>query len=160
MSGRARRLGLLLALFAVALPLALDPLITTDEERVETTLAALESALEARDAAGVLVWCAPDVKLSARAPFLAGKRTLAAALESLLPKLGELRLSRDEADLDFGDPDRPSIALSGSGFATHPSFGGGPFRLDARVVLARVSEPDERFLLAEVVSLEVGSLLR
>ncbi|MBL8841248.1 MAG: nuclear transport factor 2 family protein [Planctomycetes bacterium] len=160
MTAKARRLSLLAAFAVVALPLALDLLITTDEEQVETTLAALEGALEARDPEGVLAWCTDDVKLTARLPWSAGRTTLAAALQSLLPKLGELRLSRDEARLDFADGEAPRVTLSGSGFATHPSFGGGPFRLDARIVLRRASEPDPRFLLAEVESLEAGPLLR
>lgn len=160
MIGKGLRVAWLAALAAVVAPIGLDLLLTSDEERVELTLAALEGALEARDPDAVLAWCEAEVKLSARAPWLAGKSTLASALTTLLPKLRELRLSRDEARLDFADPEAPRVTLSGSGFATHSSYGGGPFRLDARIVLQRADDPDERFLLSEVESVEVGPLLR
>jgi len=143
---------------AVALPVALDLLIETDEERVAATLDGLDAGLEARDADAVLAWCAPEVALRTGLPWLPTRTGFAAALRTSLARVTELRLQREPAQFESHPDGGFRVVMSGSAFAVVSRLGGGPFRLDLTVQLTESAAGTLE--LAAVEALAVSPRLR
>jgi hypothetical protein len=146
------------ALLLLALPIALDLLITSDQEAIEQLLDSLEAACEARDADAVLACCEPDATLDAHPPWLPSSRTsLEAALRASFPRLEKLALERETLTITEEEPGRRRIALTGSAFAAIARLGQAPFRVEMTLLLAE-HDGEPRFLVAAIVALEVKPL--
>ncbi len=135
MASARRRLLFAGIALAVALPVALDLLIESDEERVEATLDALEAGLEARDADAVLSRCGPEVALRTGLPWLSTRTDFASALRASLARVSELGLDREPAQFEPQPDGGFRVVITGRAFAVVSRLGGGPFRLDVTVQL-------------------------
>jgi hypothetical protein len=156
---RAVRRGLAAAaLLLLALPVALDLLITSDQEAIEQLLDSLEAACEARDADAVLACCEPDATIDAHPSWLPAAHTsLEAALRQSFPRLEKLALERETLTITEEEPGRRRVAIKGSAFAAIARVGQAPFRVAVTLLLAeQAGEP--RFLVAAIVELDVRPL--
>lgn len=149
---RAWLLGLLAAV--VAVPIALDLLIETDEERVEVTLAALETACEARDVAAVLQWCGDEVALEHGLPWLPGRVDFEAALRASFGRVEELRLSREDARLEPLADGELRVMVAGDAFAAIARLGAAPFRVALTLRLADGADGRLRLVAVEALNVE------
>lgn len=160
MTRTTRRRLLVAAVALLAAPVALDWLLTSDEERVEEALAGLEEGFEARDPDAVALWCTPDARLESRVPLLGGAGRLPAPLDELvrrlLPRFEKLSIERGAAELSEADSGELRVSLEGSAFAALASFGAAPFRV--RTVLRFARSDDGRLRLAAVEQLEIHPL--
>ena len=146
------------ALLLLALPVALDLLITSDQEAIEQLLDSLEAACEARDADAVLACCEPGATLDARPSWLpAARKSLEAALRESFPRLEKLALDRETLTITEEEPGRRRVAITGSAFAAIARVGQAPFRVAVTLLLAE-HDGETRFLVAAVVALDVRPL--
>lgn len=158
MTSPTRRWLAAAALLLLALPIALDLLLVSEQEAIEQLLDRLEAACEARDADAVLACCEPDATLDARPPWLPSARTsLDAALRASFPRLEKLALDRETLTITEEEPGRRRVAITGSAFAAISRLGQAPFRVAVTLLLAE-HDGDPRFLVAAIVALDVKPL--
>jgi hypothetical protein len=151
MTRRARGLLGLVALVALLGPLLVDALWTSDEERVETALAAMESALEARDAGRLVEWFEPDVE--GRFPGASTRRSVAESVRSILEdEVAALGVEREETTVAFPEPGRARVGVNGF---VHVEVDGTrmPLRFESELELRKAD--DGRFLLQKIVRVVV-----
>ena len=148
---KGRRRFIAIVVLLLAAPVLVDVLWTSDEERIETTLAALEAGLEARDAARVTSHFADEVRVDAPILGLPVREALPEGIRLALAHLSKLQLDVDETCVSFPESDRAAVHLSGTGFAEASGFG-GIFRHTMDLEFVRVGE---RFLLDHVVRVRI-----
>lgn len=151
MTSRSRKLLGIVVLLALVVPIVIDLLWVTDEERVETALDSMEEALEARDADAVIAWFEDDVPV--RRPIQALKRgPLAESVRDFLSRLEKFSFKRDTMRLEFNDDGDVDVTTEGTGWCRFEGSGPfgikeAPFRFEMMFTLRRSGD---RFLLHAV----------
>lgn len=146
------------AALALAGPCVFDALWTSDEERVEASLVAIEAGLEARDADAVIAWFAEDVEVARPIPGLPARRPLGEGLREVLDELTVVVLSRDSSVIDLSTAGQAHVVTSGTcRFETVP-FASPPMRFEFDLIFE--GSIDGRFLLRTVERVSFSSILR
>jgi len=146
---RSRRQALIgVVLVAIAAPFVVDWLWTSDEERVEASLDAMEHALEQRDAAQLEPWIVPEVTLgSISIPGFVAGNGLIEGLRVALTRVTRLSVSRDETTIDFAADGGAHVTIRGSAYVEVES-GGGPLSFELEIGLTK--DARQHYLLADV----------
>ena len=156
MTPAARRVIGSFVLVALAGPLVVDWLWTSDEERVAAALDGMERALEERDADALVGWFAVEVEVAAPIPGIPARDPLAEGLRAALSRAAFVALDRDDTRIEFTGEGGATVATSGIAAIEVDGFR-VPLRFELRLRL-RDAE-DGRFRLEAIESVAIRPAL-